>query len=362
MHSIRKIPAVAWLGASLLIAAECAAQTPSSVTVYGIVDACVGRSSLGDASRNYVNGGCLFGSRLGFRGSESLGGGVRAYFHLEQGFTSDTGQLGQGGRAFGRKSLVGLGGGAGSLELGRDYAPAFYIVQPSDPMGLGIGSASNTIWTGAPSSGSARVDNSIGYLSPNVGGFSLRVQIAPGEQTAPATTRGGDVKGLNLLYRSGGTLVGLSHARVANSANSNDDRATTLVAKQQFGDFSVSGMVQNGAWKGTRSAAAPSSASSMFSRSYRSYLLGGSVRAGVGTFHASYKRYDDRTVGNFDATQWSVNYVHPLSKRTDVYAGYSRLKNQRASSYSVSDATGAFSGVTPGASTSIFAVGIKHVF
>lgn len=362
MHFIRQISTVAWLGSSLLIAAECSAQTPSDVTVYGIVDACVGQANLGDTSRNYVNGGCLFGSRLGFRGSENLGGSLRAYFQLEQGFTSDTGQLGQGGRMFGRKSLVGLDGSAGSLELGRDYAPAFYIVQPSDPMGLGIGSASSTIWTGAPSTSAARVDNSIGYISPSFGGVSLRAQIAPGEQVAPGATHGGDVKGLNLLYRSPNTLVGLSHSRVANTANSDDDRATTLVIKQQFGAFSVSGMVQSGAWEGSRSAAAPASASSMFSRSYRSYLLGGSARAGVGTINASYKRYDDRTAGDFDATQWSVNYVHPLSKRTDVYAGYSQLKNKRASSYSVSDATGAFTGVTPGASTSILAVGIKHVF
>ena len=334
-----------------------------TVTVYGIVDACAARVDLGASTLHTLRGGCLSGSRLGWRGSEDLGGGQRVYFTLESGFGLDTGALGQGGRFFGRKALVGLAGAWGAMEAGRDYAPAFYIVQPVDPMGLGIGSASNTIWTGAPSTGAARVDNGINYLSPNWSGVSLRVQFAPGEQAAPAPSRSRDVLGLNLLYRKGNTIVGASHARIANATDSADDRATTLTARQNFGRFSLAAMVQFGAWEGTRSAAAPASASSIFSRDYRSYLAGGSVRTGAaGVVNLSLKRYDDRTSGNFDATQLSAAYVHSLSKRTNLYAAYTRLKNERASSYAVSDASGAYTGVTPGASTSALALGIRHLF
>jgi general bacterial porin, GBP family len=340
-----------------------AQTTASTVTAYGIVDACVARADLGASTLHALGGGCSYGSRLGFRGSEDLGGGQRAYFTLESGFGLDTGVLGQGGRFFGRKALVGLSGAWGAVEAGRDYAPAFYIVQPVDPMGLGIGTASSTIWTGAPATGAARVDNAINYLSPNWSGVSLRLHFAPGEQGAPAPSRSRDVLGLNLLYRSGDTLIGASHVRNSNATDSADDTATTVTARQSFGSFSLAAMVQVGAWEGTRTAAAPSSASSIFSRDYRSYLLGGSVKAGAaGMVNLSLKRYDDRTSGNFDATQFSASYVHTLSKRTELYAAWSQLKNKRASSYSVSDASGAYTGVTAGASTSLLALGIKHVF
>ena len=76
----------------------------------------------------------------------------------------------------------------------------------------------------------------------------------------------------------------------------------------------------------------------------------------------SIKRYDDRSVRNYDFTQVSVNYVHALSKRTDLYAGYSRLGNNSRTTYAVSDATGAYGPVQAGAGTSLLAAGIKHVF
>jgi general bacterial porin, GBP family len=340
------------------------AQTPSgTVTIYGLMDACLARSDLGNATNNAVNSGCLYGSRLGFRGTEDLGDGHRAYFVLESGFTIDNGALAQGGRIFGRKALLGLGGPWGAVEMGRDYAPAFYVVQPVDPMALGIGTASSSIWTGSPSSTAARVDNAINYLSPDWGGLTARFQFAPGEQTAPAAARGRDVLGMNLLYKTGKTLLGVSHSRVTNAADTAEDRATTMAAKHDFGGFSLAAIVQSGAWQGSRAAATPSNADSIFSRSYRSYLVGGNYRVGaVGSINTSLKLYDDRTSGNHDIVQWSIAYVHSLSKRTDLYAGYSQVDNKRNSTYAVSDATGGYSGVQAGAKTTLLATGIKHVF
>lgn len=362
MKFTRQIPAIACLGAAALATAPVAAQTTTGVSLYGVIDTCIGLLDLGQVSRTYVGGGCLSGSRWGLRGTEDLGGNLKAYFTLESGFNADDGSAGQGGRLFGRKSLLGLSGDAGAVEMGRDYAPAYYIILPTDPMGLGIGSATSTIWSGSPSAQLARADNAIAYVSPTFAGFSVRAQLAMGEQAAPASPHGGNAKGLNLIYRSGDTFVGVSHARVANAANSDDDSATTLSARQQFGDFSLAVIVQSGAWKGSRTVAAPSSATALFSRDYRSYLIGGSMRVGTGTVNTSYKWYDDRTTSNFDAGQLSISYVYPMSKRTDLYAGLSRLKNKGQSSYSVADASGAFTGVTPGATTGFVALGIRHTF
>lgn len=349
-------------GACLLLPAPAAAQaaTASSVTIYGLIDGCLASADLGSERLNAVNSGCLYGSRLGFRGTEDLGGGHRASFTLESGITIDNGQLAQGGRLFGRKALVSLSGPWGTVEAGRDYGPAFYLVQPVDPMGLGIGTASSSIWTGAAGTTAARNDNVVNYLSPTWAGVSLRLQATAGEGG-----NGGARKstGVNLLWRQGGTLAGVSYARVANVADTDHDRAATAAVKHEFGIWSVAAIVQQGAWEASRTAAAPASTSSVFSRKYRSWLVGGSVRTGdAGKVSLSVKRYDDRTARNFDFTQVSVNYVHALSKRTDLYAGYSRLGNGSRTSYAVSDATGAYAGVEAGASTSLLAAGVKHVF
>lgn len=332
----------------------------SNVTVYGLVDACAVRADLGKDTLHALNSGCLYGSRLGFRGQEDLGGGWSAGFTLEGGLSLDNGQLAQGGRIFGRKALLALGGPWGRIEMGRDYAPAFYLVQPVDPMGLGIGTASSTLWTGSAATTVARNDNVVNLISPDWGGWSLRAQLAAGEGGTGGARKS---RGLGLQYRHGGTLAGLTIARVANAADSADDRATTLAVKHDFGRFSLAAIGQWGAWEGSRTAAAPASTTALFSRKYRSWLLGGGVAVGaVGRLNLSWKRYDDRSARNYDATQWSLAYVHTLSKRTDLYAGGSWLDNRRGSAYGVADASTTYGGVTPGASTSMLAAGIKHVF
>ena len=100
------------------------APAPSSVTLFGVVDACiVSHKSATGASVQVNGGGCFYGSRIGFRGTEDLGEGMRAHFHLEGGFSADSGQLGQGGRIFGRKSIVGISGSWGGLDAGRARRP-----------------------------------------------------------------------------------------------------------------------------------------------------------------------------------------------------------------------------------------------
>ncbi|MFC5499275.1 porin [Caenimonas terrae] len=361
----RYIPKRAALACAALVATGTAwAQSSgSSVNLYGVLDACVVSNKSATGAPVQINGGgCYYGSRLGFRGNEDLGGGMRAYFQLETGFAADNGTLAQGGRLFGRKSIVGLAGGLGAVEIGREYAPAFYLLTSIDPMQLGIGSALATIWSGSPGTGAGRTDNSINYQSPDLGGFAVRVQAALGEQAAPLAARGGDSKGASLTYRNKQLYAAVSYESIANPTGTADDRATTIGAKYDFGSFSLSAIAQSGAWQGTRPESAPSSATSIYSRRFNSYLVGGSVRLGGDTLNATYKRYDDRTAANFDATVLSAVYIHPLSKRTQLYGGISHLKNARASSYGASDGNGGYSGVAAGGSSRIIDLGITHFF
>jgi hypothetical protein len=195
-----------------------------------------------------------------------------------------------------------------------------------------------------------------------MGGLTTRIQVAPGEQNPPAPSRAGDTKGLNVLYRKSGVLLGATYANVRNTAGTGADTATTLGAKVELGSFSLAAIGQSGAWEGTRTAAAPSSPTSFFSRRYNSYVVGGTWKFDLSSLSATYKRYDDRTASDYDASVWSVVYIYPLSKRTQLYTGASELKNVRGSSYGAADGNGAYTGVAPGGKSRLIDAGITHFF
>lgn len=136
--TLRNPISLAALCAAAVLPGLAAAQ--SSVTVYGLLDVTVrhaDNAAAGGASQTTMRDGAYTGSRIGFRGTEDLGGGLRAFFNLEQGLdpasgiqqqSTTTANYGQGlapnGRAWGRASLVGLGGAFGTLSFGRQYTLA----------------------------------------------------------------------------------------------------------------------------------------------------------------------------------------------------------------------------------------------
>ena len=122
-----------------------AASAQSSITIYGIADAgIVAESGNPAGSVTKLTSGVSAGSRLGFRGTEDLGGGLAAIFALETGILLDTGGNAQGqvfanqnGLVFGRQDYVGLTGGFGAVTAGRQYNPYFITVNTVDPFGTG---------------------------------------------------------------------------------------------------------------------------------------------------------------------------------------------------------------------------------
>lgn len=97
---------------------------------------------------------------FGFRGSEDLGGGLRAAFNLESSFAPDNGSFGHGGRAFGRQTWVGLSGSFGTVRLGRQYTMFRYGFQDANPFGYG----NHGLRLLDPRISNPRADNSITYL------------------------------------------------------------------------------------------------------------------------------------------------------------------------------------------------------
>ena len=133
------------------------ASAQSSVTMFGVVDLNV--MSVDNDDRTYSMGtDGMSSSRLGFRGVEDLGGGLKASFWLEMGLATDTGRnasIWGNGRLkhwarndnalfFNRRSTVSLSNQWGELRLGRDYTPTFWSWTVFDPFGTnGVGSATN---------------------------------------------------------------------------------------------------------------------------------------------------------------------------------------------------------------------------
>ena len=186
--------------AALAVAGVASAQ--SSVTLFGVVDSSI--SSYSSTSRDlngatllnpfYLNQGSVKvsrrelansgynSSRLGFRGTEDLGGGLAASFWLEAPITNDDGATGVS--TFNRRSTVSLSGGFGEVRLGRDYTPTFWNNTVFDPFGTnGVGT--NLIHTAAADFGHpTRASNTIGYfLPPNLGGFYGQLQYGFHEKT-----------------------------------------------------------------------------------------------------------------------------------------------------------------------------------
>jgi predicted porin len=141
------------------------------------------------------------------------------------------------------------------------------------------------------------------------------------------------------------------------------DRTFTAALSHDFGSFRLAGAFQRGQWEATRTAAAPASSTAFFSRDYRSMMVGGTVQLSPSLrLASSLKRYDDRTNANFDATQATVLVSYAFSKRTDLYAGHSRLKNATGGAYAIQDGTTTYSGVLTGADPTLTALGIRHSF
>ncbi|WP_408733220.1 porin [Burkholderia cepacia] len=169
------------------------AHAQSSVTLYGVIDEGIdyvsnsGGHSLWRMRDGTYDG--VYGSRWGLKGSEDLGGGLSVLFKLESGFSTENGQMRQGGRLFGRQAYVGLSDTRlGTLTLGRQYDSVVDYLQPlTAPGQLGgplvhAGDIDNT-------DNSFRVDNAIKYASPKIGGltfggvYSFTNTNAPGRGT-----------------------------------------------------------------------------------------------------------------------------------------------------------------------------------
>lgn len=322
------------LTALCCLAAPAAAQT--SLTIYGIVDAgAVFERGAAAGNSAKLTGGVQSGSRLGFKGTEDLGGGLFARFALESGFGSNTGAMGQGGLLFGRQAYVGLGGNWGELTFGRQYTPHYLLLDQADPFATGLaGNSANLMST------VTRMNNTIKLSSPEMGGVSGELAYGFGEVAGDSSANrqiGGAIG-----FARGPLMLKLAHHTTSDNFGADDARNTLLAGKYDFGKAAASLGVGLNRGLGTNDN--------------RDYMLGVTVPVGAGTILASFIRKDDRTAANSDADQWALGYTHQLSRRTDLYTSFARINNDPGAAYTVGNATEAGSG------NKAFNVGIRHKF
>lgn len=342
--SLRAVSIAALLASSAFAAS---AQT-STVTVYGVVDMYL-QYAKGTKSVTSIESGGLSGSRLGFKGAEDLGGGLKTIFQLEMGINADNGSSGQGGLAFGRQAYVGLSSSElGTLTLGRQYNPQFNVLDTFDPFATGAGSAASSgIVTTV-----ARANNAVVYQSPSIAGFSASALVSLGESsTTPKTT--GNQYSLGAQYVAGPFSAGLAWREAKRDAtHAEDSTFTLLTAAYDFGSFSLTGGAQSVRNLG---GVATADRTEAFAGVLVPVSANGTVNAGVG-----YGKTKD--VDGTAASQYSLGYTHALSKRTKVYTVLTHIRNGDATAYTSDSATGAGPATTAGQNVSGVQFGIRHAF
>jgi predicted porin len=356
-----------------LAAATCGmAHAQSNVTIYGLLDASVEHiSNVGADGSGLTRSPGLTGSvpsRLGFRGTEDLGGGLRAVFTLESGFGVDSGTLNQGGRFFGRQAYVGLAGDWGTLTLGRQYTMMFWSQLDADILGPnvhGSGSLDNYL-------PNARADNAIAYKG-TFSGFTVGGTYSLGRDTVNAgpSPSGTNCAGENAADSSAcrewslmakydtqtwGVALAVDEIRGGAGAfagltdSSMKDRRSTVAGWAKWGALKLGGGLiarSNDAAPATR-------------RSNLWYVGAAYAVTPALTVDGEYFKLDFKDSAN-GANLLALRATYALSKRTAVYASMGHISNKGASALGVSNAAAGGTPVAGGSQTGL-AMGLRHAF
>lgn len=343
------------------LTAAAGAYAQSNVTLFGVLDASVARISASSKVTGLATGDNT-SSRLGFRGTEDLGGGVAAGFWLEGGVNVDSGSGSTNG-AFGfeRRSTISLiSKSLGEVRLGRDKVPAYLNIETFDPFSdIGIGGlgASNLISgtaVGTPG-GSApkRASNAVQYILPaTLGGFYGQAMYAFGETSSAAVNdKQGNAYSLRGGYQAGAINLALGYAEVRGGAatvsGGVDYESTTVGASYNFGI--VKPMVQFVSEKGA-------------GQKREVYELGATAPIGAGELRAAISTFRNKNVDNADSNKFAVGYGYNLSKRTQVYATVARVNNDGLAARGLAQSGLTSPTIAAGRNVTGYEIGVRHSF
>jgi predicted porin len=359
------------------LAASVGAMAQSSVTLFGVVDAtfAYGKGSV-DKKTQLTNSG-LNSSRLGFKGTEDLGGGMKASFHLEAGLNNDDGTMagssstnqavsafntttganaavrsGTQGLTFNRRSTVSLGGNMGEARLGRDYTPHFWNQTVYDVFGTNGVGTTQTLNSSLGGPTTVRASNSIGYLTPGgLGGFSGQIQYYMGENLSTAANKK-DGSGISFraAYDNGPISAAFAYGKTkylagntAVGAPAGDVATTNFGASYDLGVVKLSGLYDQD--KVTNGATG------------KGFNIGLTAPVGPGEIRTAFSTYKTDAAGTPKTNKFAIGYVYNVSKRTAVYTTLARVSNKGGATSSLNGSTTAANGSSSG-----FDLGLRHSF
>lgn len=347
-----------------VLAASGASFAQSSVSVYGLLDiwggtlknelgvavlagdksvfGVEGAAAVGSLTQTVLASGGVNTSRWGLKGSEDLGGGLKANFQLEQGFALDSGAAGTStsktvSQAFDRQSWVGLSGGFGEVQLGKTWSAYDDVSGASDAVFDSALAPMNHVF--ASTGYTDRLTNSLKYVTPTVGGFAGAVSYALGENKTAALSAT-SITAFNVTYGAGPVAVQFGYqVEGTNVAGDSDVKFMRLGGSYDLGVATLKanyGKVTN---VGNTSGADATD-----------YQVGVDFPVSAAlTVSGSYAKSDDNaTAGNQSRKGYGIAAAYTLSKRTFLYGGYNSNK-----------ATNAGAGDDK---LDILAVGVQHKF
>ena len=338
-----------------VLAASGAAMAQSSVTVYGRLDASVGSAKVGAPGAALTSNTQMFAnnlttSRIGFRGTEDLGGGLSALFIIETGFAPDAPAATTLGD---RAAVVGLSGGFGTIKLGRhdtsfddirdlsvssNLWDSSHLASTETIVGAGAnGAVPASLGVGQLADYGDRANNQIRYESPSFSGFTFGASYGFGEATKPAKS---DVTAFNVRYKAGALDVGYGYQENKNISAALVDTTleyNTLAAAYNFGSFRVSG-----GWN---------QAKNQTQRKSNTYSIGVNVPVNALDFSLGYSTAKAKQAGaTFEkGDAFSAGVTYSLSKRTRLYAALTNGDIENAAGVKVRQ-------------RDIYAVGVTHTF
>ena len=384
----------------------------AQVSIYGTVDAAVTQYSSEGTSKTGLGNSQLGSSKIGFMGTEDLGGGMNAIFKLEGGLANDTGAgkatnnsnqaggTGNGGAGaftslggtqglvFQRFSYVGVNGGFGEVRLGRDYTNVFlYTVTSYDIFGTNGPADSSALTLNLASRNglatTANASNMVGYASPDMGGLRVRLQSFFGENaSSAANSNDGNGYSAQIGYAAGPLTASVGQQQTQGTAKAavnpvlntttGAGLATNTGIPASTGNYTQSALgasydfgMAKVLFLSTREelVGAASTATNTVN------MVGVNVPVGAINYKLSYASAAQNTgaanAKDNTGTLTGLGIDYALSKRTKLYGTYSSVTNDGGSAYSAALAGGA-AGTTltskSNPTSTGLALGVFHTF
>ena len=321
------LPVAAWAG-----------DEEPPLSIYGIVDVAISSQDSGapGARRQTVlTSGLWSTSRVGLKGNEALGGGIRALFNLEGGV--DVTGTEPNPNFFNRRTVVGLEGGFGEVVLGRDYTPLNDIASETDPLGQSF--YGSTLVAFGAGRLTRRASNAMTYTTPPLGGFTAIGAAAAGEGQGPRTWSVGT------SYAGKPLHVGAAYLDLKGQGI--DARQYVVGARLKFGGLTVASNFLRAEYAGDTPR-------------FSQWNIGANQRFGP---HQLFANMQTNRLGGDGArgTTLSLAYAYFLSQRTQVYATAAVLRNNDRAVFGLGSASSP-PDQARGADPSAIALGIQHKF